>query len=288
VAENQGGVLTLPLNPLDWTAEPFLTLFIVVVALAVLIVLAMRLAIKATPAASGYATKDQMELAWLTGGRRRATDTVLVAFLESGSAKLEGRQFEVDMSGGSLPSGFLRFAGYVSASQSVADFRRAIQPGLDEISDTLAARGLVPSRAQLGRLDARTKAIFAVPLALGLLKCIVGMSRDRPIGILIVLLFITFGIALWLVRHKPFVTQAGETAAADAQQGMARAARAPEENEMVLAFALSGAAVLAGRSYAPLLRPSAGSASGCGGSGCGGGDGGGGGGCGGCSGGGGC
>jgi uncharacterized protein (TIGR04222 family) len=274
----------VPLNPLDWPAEPFLTLFVAVVALAVLIVFAMRQAIKAAPASLGYTTTDQVELAWLTGGRRRATDTVLVAFLESGSAKLEGSKFEVNPAGGSPPSGFLRFAGYVTAARSVADFRRAIQPGLDQVHDRLAARGLVPSRAQLARLDARTMAIFAVPLALGVLKCIVGVNRDRPVGILVVLLIVTFGIALALVRNKPFRTQAGETAGADAQRGMARAARAPEENEVVLAFALSGAAVLAGRPYAPLLRPSAGSASGCAGSGCGGGGGG----CGGCSGGGGC
>jgi uncharacterized protein (TIGR04222 family) len=278
----------LPLNPLDWTAAPFLTLYIAVVMTALLIVLAMRRAIKSGPESSGHRTLDQVELAWLTGGRRRATDIVLVAFLESGAATMDGRKFAVDAAGVVVPSDFRRFVQYVTGSQSVAAFRRAIQPGLDQVNDALAALDLVPSQEQLARLNARTMAIFAVPLVLGFLKCVVGVNRDRPIGILFVLLITTLAIAVGLVRHKPFRTRAGEAFAADAQNRLARAARAPEESEVVLAFALSGAAVLAGRPYAALLRPAAGSASGCGGAGCGGGDGGGGGGCGGCSSGGGC
>ena len=109
---------------------------------------------------------------------------------------------------------------------------------------------------------------------------VVGLERGRPVGILFFLLLVTAAIMVVSAGNLPFRTRAGRTAAANARRLQARAARAPEESELVLAFALSGVAVLAGRPYAPLLVPSGGS--GCGGSGCGGG-GGGGSGCGGCS-----
>jgi uncharacterized protein (TIGR04222 family) len=148
------------------------------------------------------------------------------------------------------------------------------------VRDGLIQRSLSPSRGAIARLGWYSWVIFAIPLILGSLKLVVGLERDRPVGILFFLLLLTTAIALDMTGRPPFRTRAGRAAAADARQRRARAARAPEESEMVLAFALSGAAVLAGRPYGALLVPGGGSrggdVSGCGGSG-------GGGGCGGCS-----
>jgi uncharacterized protein (TIGR04222 family) len=211
---------------------------------------------------------------------------VLVAFLESGAAVQQSRgRLTIDPSRFRSLGEFSRFARLTGAVGSVNSFRRAIQPGLDDVRDALAGRGLAPSREQSQALTRGHWLIFAVPLVLGLTKCVVGAERGRPIGILITLLLFTGAVAFNLASRPPFRTRAGWEAVKNALSGQARAARAPEDGEMALAFALSGAAVLAGRPYAPLLRANGGS--GCGGSACGGGDGGGGGGCGGCSGGGG-
>jgi uncharacterized protein (TIGR04222 family) len=285
MAEDQEQDRSMPLNPLDWTAQPFLTLYVAIAVVAVLLVLAARWSAGTGFAEPAPGISDPVMLAWLAGGRRRAADTVLVAFLESGAAEQAARRgrLTIDMKRGSLPVWFLRFAGLANPAQSVTAFRRAIQPALEEVRDTLVQRGLAPSREVIARLGWYSWMIFAIPLILGSLKLVVGLERGRPVGILIFLLLVTAAIALVLTGNPPFRTRAGRAAAADAFRLQARAARAPEESEVVLAFALSGAAILAGRPYARLLVPGGGSGggdpSGCGGSGCGSGGGG----CGGCS-----
>jgi uncharacterized protein (TIGR04222 family) len=252
------------LNPLDWTAQPFLTLYIAVTAAAIFIAAAMRMSASTGLASHGPAISDPVMLAWLTGGPWRAADTVLVAFLECGAANHEGRRgrLTIDETRASLPAGFLRFAGLATATRSVTAFRRAIQPALDEIQDALVQLGFAPSRETIARLVGRTWLIFAIPLALGSLKVVVGLERGRPVGILLVLLLFTAAIALLLNASPPFRTRAGRDAAADARRLRARAARASEGSEVILAFALSGVAVLAGRPYAQLLAPGGGSGSG--------------------------
>jgi hypothetical protein len=97
------------------------------------------------------------------------------------------------------------------------------------------------------------------------------------------LTFLVFALALVsfiIATAGPARTSAGTRALRRAKRQNPRAARAPVGDEIMLAFALTGAAVLAGRPYRPFfLTPSdtGGGSGGCGGSGCGGG------GCGGCS-----
>jgi hypothetical protein len=144
---------------------------------------------------------------------------------------------------GALPFWFLRFAGLANAVQSVAAFRRAIQPALEEVRDTLVQRGLAPSREVIAQLGRNTCMIFAIPLILGSIKMVVGLERGRPVGILFFLLLFTAASMLVSAGISPFRTRAGRAAAADARRVQARAARAPEDSELVLAFALSGVAV---------------------------------------------
>ncbi len=83
---------TMPLNPLDWTAQPFLALYVAVAVAAVLLVLVLRRSVTTGPDRwhlNQFLTRSCC--AWLTGGRT-ALHTVLVAFLECGVADQEGRR----------------------------------------------------------------------------------------------------------------------------------------------------------------------------------------------------
>jgi uncharacterized protein (TIGR04222 family) len=249
------------MNPLNWTAQPFLELYVAVAVAAVLLVLALRRSAGGGLATEGPAMSDPVMLGWLTGGPRRAADTVLVAFLECGVADQVGGRGRlsidmtrgIDLTRGPLPAGFRRFVGLATAAGSVRAFRQAIQPALEEVRDSLIRQGLAPAREVVARLDRHTWMIFAIPLILGSMKCVVGLERGRPVGILFFLLLCTLAIALYLSGNPPFRTQAGRAVAADALRLRSRAARAPQDGEVTLAFALSGGAVLAGRPYARLL-----------------------------------
>ena len=102
----------------------------------------------------------------------------------------------------------------------------------------------------------------------------VGVSRDRPVGILVMLLVCTAVLGAVVLRKRPHRNLAGAAVLAAARRNHARAARAPLPDEAALAFALTGADVLAGRDYRWALTPgtsSTGSSGGDGGgSGCGG------------------
>ncbi len=192
------------------------------------------------------------------------------------------------------PPNLRSFAHALSGVATVANVRSALTRQAEGIGDGLAWAGLAPNDAQRTRWHRELALCFGALFLLGLTKIMVGLSRDRPIGILVVLVFVTVLIALVLSRHPPLSTRTGK-AALDAERGAnRRAARAPLDDELPFAFALGGGALLAGTPYAALARhrtesgSSGGGTTGCGttggdgGSGSGG-DSGGGGGCGGCS-----
>ena len=120
-------------------------------------------------------------------------------------------------------------------------------------------------------------AILFVPVALGIAKAFIGASRDKPIGILLVLLAAT-GVLGFIVLRPQWSTPAGRRALERARTTNGRAARAPLNDELMLAVALSGTEVLAGTAYAQLHAARQSGGDGGGGGGCGGGGGG----CGGC------
>ena len=277
----------MPVNPLDWPAGPFLLLQISLVLGALLCVLPFRARIGFHQPIIPPLPPGVVELAWLTGGRRRAADTILVALFESGAAAAGGGRSEIviNPAGGVVPSAFRAFARAGAGRTTRAGFMRAISPDLSLIQDDLVLRGLIPSAAESFRLTAITCVLMAVPILTGGMKIVVGLGRGRPVGFLVSLEILTIVLALYFIFRPPVRTAAGKTVLRASRREHARAMRAPVMSETALAFALAGSTALAGRPYATHF-PSAGGVgdSGCSSDGGGGGGGDGGGGCGGCSG----
>lgn len=113
----------------------------------------------------------------------------------------------------------------------------------------LARRGLVPGDAAVMRWRRHGAALLCVPLLLGASKVAVGLSRDRPVGILTVLLILTVVLGTVILAKRPHRNLAGAALLAAARRTHARAARAPLPEETALAFALTDTAVLVGRDY---------------------------------------
>lgn len=276
-------------NPLNWPAGPFLNLYLAFIAAALVGIFLFRFRLIFTAPPAPPPPPDVLELAWLSGGRRKAADTVLVALFEAGAAMAAGKRGEIHINlvGSSLPWEFQSFARYLGGQTTRSGFAKQIKPRLDEIESDLVRVGLIPPPKQIVWLTVMTWVLLSVPLAMGGLKIGVGLARARPIGILTELELGTFLIAWLLAAFPPGRTMTGRSAFRASRREHRRVKRAPGSWEMAMAFALTGPAVLAGTSYARAMghsRFGGSSDSGCGG---GGGDGGGdgGGGCGGCSGG---
>ncbi len=280
----------MPINPLDWTAGPFLTLYLGVAALAWFLTIWLRRNAGHARPGDYPGTPTAVELAFLTNGRNRAAETVLVGFLASGAAAAGpgGGTLAVADAEGTLPAALKPFRAAVAPTTTRATFLKALRPGLQAVRDKLIRDGLVPNAAERAALTRATLLTMAIPIVLGVLKIAVAIPRGRPVGILAVLTVATLILAISYAFFPPPRTRAGTAVLTACRQRFARAARAPGGDEMALAFALSGAAVLAGTPHARVLaNGSSSGGSGCSGGGGdnGGGDSGGGSGCGGCGGG---
>lgn len=278
----------LPVNPLDWPATEFLTLYLCL-ALGGL-VLAFKLCDRLR-GAGGEGADDRLgllETAWLAGGEGRVASTVVAGLIEAEDVRILPRQpparghaIVAEERSGALPGFLVPFRGLVHGDVAHDVLLRAVRDRLGPLRADLAQRGLVPG------VERRAWTILVVPLILGpivllgIAKAFVGTARDRPVGLLDVLIVATIVLGLLIVAWLPDRTRAGDTVLDRCRTRFRRAAEAPRAEEVLFAFALGGAAALAGThldAYGRLLR-----ASGTGDSGCGGG--GGGSGCGGCGGG---
>lgn len=285
--------LALSLNPLHWTAEPFLTLYVALFVAALVFVLVQDRNLRKGSGRAPPRDLDLVELAWLAGGRQRAAGAVILGFLDAKAARfnrprafggLRGRlDFEVDDRGLSLAAPFEPYRGLVRGEVSHKVFVDVLGPRLECVASKLAGRGLVPSGQTLARIRRLVLFAFGSVIVLGLLKVVVGLSHDKPVGFLVLLIAFTLVIAAMFLFRQGGRTQLGDDTLAAYRQQHRRAASSPRESELLFAFALTGAAVLAGTHLADYQRLHGRSdgGSGCGGSG---GDGGGGG-CGGCGGG---
>jgi uncharacterized protein (TIGR04222 family) len=84
------------MNPLDWTAQPFLTLYLCLMLLAAAVVLLVQEWVCRASAPAGRSSPepgmpalDTIEMAYLAAGRARAADTVLLGLLTAGAATLD-------------------------------------------------------------------------------------------------------------------------------------------------------------------------------------------------------
>jgi len=158
------------------------------------------------------------------------------------------------------------------------------------VRKSLQARGLWLDDASAWRVRSLSSIPVLLVCILGGAKIVVGISRAKPVGFLVLLSIVMVIASLLFLLIKPTRTRAGDLAVQEAKQKQARALRAPRKQDMGIAVALLGTAATSGTAYAGYHNartpPSGDSGSSGGSDGSSGDSGGGGGGCGGCGGGG--
>lgn len=271
------------LGPLDLHGPEFLLLYLelALIALAAAFIIPRYL----RPEGQSGRRPDEDELAVLAGGRERLAEAVTVRLLAEGAAIVQGGGTLAirDPHGGRTPAE--RRVARLTSPANWRDVHRALSDPAEAIERRLEDKGLWIG----GDAARQLRLIQTAPLALlflfGLAKWIVGTMRDRPVGILTALLFVTAVIAVLRYAALDRRTRAGKAALADARFEAARLRRAAPTDEAPLAVALFGTTVLAGSWLSDFhrMRSAGAGGDGSGSSGCSGGGGGcGGGGCGGC------
>jgi len=271
----------MPWNPFDWTAGPFLTLYVGMAAAVFLLGFNFRAMIG--PAAQATHQLNVLELAYLAGGARRLGDAVLLSLMSGNGAVVAATGNRITVID---QAPLMALIGQPTHLQVAPDmtrqqFQTAVKPIIERVQERLQKFGYYPTEEQLTSFRLTVLPFVALLLMFGTIKAFVGAERHHPVGILIFLLVATLFAGVALAR-APARTRAGKQALETFQASHARASRAPRDHELLLALALAGPVVLSGTSYAPVYAASQtmnsggdGGSGGCGG--------GGGGGCGGCS-----
>jgi uncharacterized protein (TIGR04222 family) len=248
------------------------------------------------------------EAAYLGGGTRRVTQALMARLMGDGALVYDTKKkyFET---GGPLKEPVDPLERVIhgrlstrlsSGGEKLSDLQAGIESLMPQVENKLRDLGLLVSVDKMAAPRFIPLLVAAIPLAVGGLKLYYGITRDKPVEILTVLLIVTFVIWLIAFTRKAFRSRKGDAVLASLREQnpdiksaiTGEAALGTGTAVLPLAIALFGVNVLADTPFSYLrskLGPEA-SSSGCGtgcGSSCGGGgDGGcGGGGCGGCGGG---
>ncbi|MXO71533.1 TIGR04222 domain-containing membrane protein [Altererythrobacter buctensis] len=230
------------LGVLDWTAGPFLTLYV----LLYIACLVASMAIARATLADGRpgTLADPEEAAVLGRGRERLGEVIASRLLERGALKVEKGKL-VPQPGARGESATESAILALPAPIAWSPFRKVTDAAAGEIEKRLVRRGLLQEDG-----EAMRAALFAcLPLfgllLLGLAKAVVGSSRGHPIGFLVFFMVATAGTILvrWLGASRQ--TRAGKDALLNAVERADRLKLAPAHGEAAMAVALFGTGVLA-------------------------------------------
>jgi uncharacterized protein (TIGR04222 family) len=271
----------MTLNPFNWTAGPFLTLYLALAAMVFLWAFRQKSMIGSAPQASRQLS--ELELAFLAGGARRLGDAALLGLTSNRGATIDAKGRKISVTDQTPLAALVSKPPVLSFPTEMTrqKFQNAIEPIVERVRGRLETFGYYPTEAQMTSFRMSVLPFVGLLLLFGATKAMIGAERNHPVGFLMLLMAVTVVAGIGLAS-RPARTRAGNKALQSYRSLHARVARAPRDHELLLAVALSGPVVLSGTAYASVHAASQ-TMSSSGGDGGGGGCGGGGGGCGGCS-----
>lgn len=246
----------------------------------------------AGPPPGGWPVLPREDLAYLSGGLRRAVDVAVISLNEQGllarAGRVDGTMHVVGAPAPGTISAFEQAVGEAvartgrarSGSLAVA---LAAHPAVTAMRERLLGIGALASQ-QRATTARRVAWLYVALLAVGIARAAVGASRHHPVGFLVIEMLATAlaaAVGAASVRY-PAPSQRGRTLLSQAQEGSTALRSGGLPGQRALAVALFGPAALwaADQELARHLgfsSPTSGSdggGGGCGGGGCGGGCGG--------------
>lgn len=268
-------------GPFDLTGEPFLMLYIVLLAAAVWagLVLPARL----RPTGRAQTVSDPDLLAVLTGGKARFVETLVARLLARGALVFAGKSAFAPKRRARGDSAAEMRVLALSAPIKWTTIQSQLADYAGPVARKLAGSGLYMTDDEAARTRWWQTLPFVLLIGFGTVKLMIGEMRERSVGFLIALLVVTavFAAIRWFALDRR--TQAAHDALAEATRRNERLKRAPTTGEIATAVALFGTGVLAGSAWGDFhrMRSSGDSGgdgggsdsdggSGCGGGGCGG------------------
>lgn len=285
------------MNVLDWNGPEFLALWCGLVLVACVASAVFKRMARGTPGDEALGSKlDPYEIAYLQGGAPQVVNAALASLVQAEVLRTQDDRKLARV--GELHDGAHRVersvyeAVALRGGRDIKEIRSDAVAACEWVGERLERLGLVAGTARRMYVGAPVVALFLPVVLLGLAKLGVGLSRGRPVGLLVA------GELFALFLLKQALSDLSRTAGGDLVLEDLRDREVALEatlrsdpthmkpRDVALAVALFGVAAMTAPAFAELnavLQPPAGSSGSCS-SGCGSGCGGGCGGCGGCGG----
>jgi uncharacterized protein (TIGR04222 family) len=240
-------------NPLNWSALPFITLYLAIAGGILGVLIPRRAAIGPREDRDPGGSLGLLDLAVLAIGLPHACDTILLGLLRNGSAKISDTLI-MFRNGAWMPPEVGSFAVKGGITLTRPDFQATMRPHLTPIESRLRQRGLLTAAADAEPFNLKVMLAFLVPVGLAIAK--IDAELDRPVqaAILAALVAATIGAGIVLIASRPRLSVAGHAALEEAFQHFSRPVLAPVGDEIMLAFVLAGPVVLAGTEFETLYR----------------------------------
>ncbi len=173
------------------------------------------------PGAERNQLTDPYEIAWLAGGVPRCAQVAVVKLISSGAVEWKRTRIlreSLLVANGSAEAGFNEmeralYSAILGRGQKglkMTEVPPLIATRISGIESRLAKLGLRPTVSETrGRGCLIILPLFAL-MGFGAVKMVVGMTRDKPILYLVILLAITVIVAAIIAAHKKKLTPAGE------------------------------------------------------------------------------
>ena len=252
-------ILLYQLNPFDLPGPTFLLLYIVILVVACVLTFVLRKSAKAAdhyPNLKGVSF-DAYETAYLNGGPKLVVETAIATLVKSNALHLSFVDYTLSPVAVSsrVSHPFEQTIYGLVASREATTIKRIkakAAMATSQIGERLKTLGLILDQQQIVIAQTLPLILFVLVLLFGSIKLLVGFSRGRPIGFLLVLCLMSAFIAYRLYKSPPLRTASGDSVLEALQQENAAlgftAKSQPEQlaaGDVSLAMALFGMTALA-------------------------------------------
>lgn len=292
VANNEPLLAASINNPLNLNGSEFLWFYFLVTSITLVIARNLRwfLSTSVNNSLNESCSLNGYELAYLNGGAYRAVDAAIAKLVQDKVIKVSATSRTLHLENApsanshplekSIAEAMIEESISGTNYAAIETIRTRVISATNPIKRNLENQGLLVSDRQAKKIQIATAIPVLAVFLLGISKIFVGISRGKPVGLLIVMCILTVIFALLLLA-KPHRTRFGDRTLNSYRLSYSNS------SDITFAFALFGSAVLIGsladlkQAFAPPSTSSGGDGGVCGGDGGGGGCGGG---CGGCGG----
>ncbi len=246
--------LALPSNPLNWPASPFLTLFALACLLSIVIAAITRRSGRSAGNAVLYPELTVAEFAYLAGGAERAADAAVTELLAQKSVAWENRELRPTGTMAVLDPSAAEALRCVKANPVLAVALPRIIRAMQPIRERLIRRQLWLDEATSRRLAGMSAIAPLAVAAMGAAKIMLALEHGKPFGFLLVLTIIIAIVGLAFAIRRPGRSREGDALLRNTKSRQSVLMRAPNDDQLALAVALGGTAILANTMFADYHR----------------------------------